>query len=233
MDRIERRSAVASLAFHGLLALVAVVPALALVPAPKQPEEVPAPDPVQRLVLAPTPLAPPPPLPALPAGTVAGWADAAPEPLPAEIVRPRNTEGAADQRSRADVDAGEAPVRLPARPADAAERAARLDGRAWSERELSAEEKRRHDAASFLEMLLLAEHRRDWHRHGRPKRGFELWVRLKVDARGRVVEAARINSTGSTPLDAAIDHWLRDQRSPVSLPSIAPGVWHVLGVKPW
>jgi hypothetical protein len=56
---------------------------------------------------------------------------------------------------------------------------------------------------------------------------------LRVDARGQVVDGRRLNSTGSTALDAAVDRWLRDQGSPVSLPNIAPGVPHTFKVSLW
>jgi hypothetical protein len=228
VDRIDRRAASASLIFHGALALIALVPALALrslLPSTPPPPIPPA----QRLVLAPDSAPPPPPpLPALAASSLPGWAELGVAPIPAEAVAPRNTDGAAKERSRGDQGEDSAPVRLPRAAPDALAHAARLDGKAWSEPELTAEQKRVHDAASFLEVLLQNQYRTAWRGLRTPTAKPTLYLQVRVDDHSRVVDGRRLTSTGSTGLDEAIDRWLHDQGSPISLPTVAPGE-HVFG----
>jgi hypothetical protein len=234
MDQVERRSAIASLVLHGTLALVVFAPALTTIALRKdQDSSKPPPPPQQRLVLAPTLAPAPPPLPKLAASALPGWADSGSAPLPVDVVAPRSTDRPAAERSRGDSGEAESPVRLPRLDADALERAARFDGKAWSEKELTAEQDRLATAANFLEFRLRGEYRHSWTALRTPTAKGALFLQVRVDARGQVVDGRRLNSTGSTALDAAVDSWLRDQGSPVSLPSIAPGVPHTFKVSLW
>jgi hypothetical protein len=234
MDRIERRAGIASLVLHGVLALIAFAPALATIALRRdQDSSKPPPPPAQqRLVLAPTLAPAPPPLPKLTTAQLPGWAEAGTAPLPTEVVAPRATDHDAVARSRGESGENEAPVRLPRQDASI-DRAASFAGKTWSEQELTAEQDRLATAANFLEFRLRGEYRRSWTALRTPTAKPVVYLQLRVDARGIVVEGRRLSSTGSTALDEAVDRWLRDQGSPVSLPSIAPGVPHTFKVSLW
>jgi hypothetical protein len=228
MDVLSRRSWVASTLIHGLVVGLALLPQLVLHHPPESAHAAPAkPMPAQRLILVPMSAPSPPPLPALGAAALPGSAAAAVDRAFAEVITPRT--GGNGQHNGSGTQSGNAPVTLPVIPLAAIERATRFDGHAWSARELSLEQERLGDMATFLEKLL-----RDQYQTWEPSTGEathpELFLSVTVDAHGRVTAAMRVNSTGSTQLDEAIDRWLHDPEAPISLPPIAPGVAHVLKV---
>jgi hypothetical protein len=232
MDRIGRRSLVASLLIHGLVIAVVVTPPLwrrrMLPPDQRHPAPA-APVPRQRLILAPSPPPPAPPLPGLAPAAQPGWASLGQERELAEVVTPHDA-GVQHQHSDGDARAGTAPVRLPEITSEAVERAARFDGRRWSNRELTDEQERLQDMRTLLERLMRDRFEASWRNLRGPVTTPVLYLTITVDGRGQVIQASRINSSGSTGLDLAIDRWLHDQASPVGLPAIDPGVPHVLKV---
>ncbi len=235
LDRVSRRSAAASIVIHGALALIALAPGItAIVRHDADPE---TPPPVaaqpQRLVLAPAAVPQPPPLPPLAAAALPGFTDTGAEPFKAEVAVPRNTDRPGVDRSRGDDGSTSAPVNLPKAASDPLTQAARLDGKRWTEKELTGEQKRVADAANLLEILMHAEYRADWYRSRTAITKPTLYLRVQVDARGRLVAGTRLTSTGSTALDESIDRWLRQEQGPIGLPNIAPGVMHVFQVSLW
>ncbi|MBA3710589.1 MAG: hypothetical protein H0W83_17425, partial [Planctomycetes bacterium] len=143
---------------------------------------------------------------------------------------PRNTDRPAVERDRGKDGTAVAEVELPRLANDPATLAGRLNGKRWTNQELTSEQKRLTDATNFLEFRMRREWRASWYRMKTVVTRPKLLLRLVVDAHGRVVEAQRGNATGSTALDAEIDRWLHQQVDPVSLPAISPGVPHFMAV---
>jgi len=231
MDRLSCRSWVASGLLHGAVITLALAPAWHLaMHAPPQPRPQPAQSAAtaQRLILVPQSRPAVAALPPLPLAALPGWAEHGSDHDPAEIITPRS--GGSQDQGGSSQKSGDSPVALPTMPLAAVERATRFDDHVWSDRELSREQQRLGDMAILLERLLRDAYRENWSELKGPLTTPDLFLEITVDEHGRVVEARRINSMGSTKLDDAIDHWLHDPDAPVSLPPIAPGVPHVVKV---
>ncbi len=147
-----------------------------------------------------------------------------------DITVPRNTDKPASERDRGSEGQDVAEVDLPTLAQDAATMAGRLNGKRWTNLELTVEQKRLTDATNLLEFFIRREYRVAWFRLKTPSTRPRLYLRVTVDERARVIDAQRGNSTGSTALDEAVDRWLRQSEPPVSLPSISPRVPHFLAV---
>ncbi len=230
MDRLFRRSLVASFSLHALAVLVVLLPAFwhhrtLIPPSPVAPLK---PPPALRLILPRAAVQAPPPLPALSEAQRAGWAQHGLEREMAEVITP--LPSGTSQHTGSNPADGRAPVRLPEVSHAHLERALRLDADATSERELTREHERLSDAATLLERLMRDHLASDWNALQGPFQTPVLYLSVTVDAEGRLLDASRLNSSGSGRLDEAIDHWLHDPGSAIGLPAIRPGVPHVLGV---
>ena len=158
-----------------------------------------------------------------------GWAAKGIDREFADIVTPRST--GRHEQSGSGRDLGSAPVSLPPIALSVIERSTRFDTHVWSERELSLEQERLGDMATFLERLLRDEYQTVWFSLSGQPTTPELFLTVTVDTHGRVTSSMRLNSTGSTRLDEAIDRWLHDQQSPLKLASPSPREFlHVLKV---
>ena len=231
IDRLSRRSWVASILLHGVVIGLALAPAWHLAahaPPRSRPQPTRLAATTQRLILVPQSRPAVAALPPLPLAALPGWAEHGSDHDPAEIITPRS--GGTQDQGGSSQTSGDSPVALPIMPLAAVERATRFDDHIWSDRELSREQQRLGDMAILLERLLRDAYRENWSELKGPLTTPDLFLEITVDEHGRVVEARRINSMGSTGLDDAIDHWLHDPDAPVSLPPIAPGVPHVVKV---
>jgi len=229
MDRLSRRSWLASAVLHAVVVGLAFLPAWRPVTQrTPPPQTLPAPVPAQRLILVPQSQPAAQALPPLPVAALPGWAEHGVEREQAEVITPRS--GGTQDQGGASQKQGDSPVALPPMPLSAVERATRFDDHVWSDRELSLEQQRLGDMGILLERLLRDAYRENWTDLKGPLTTPDLFLEITVDGHGRVVQARRINSMGSTALDDAIDHWLHDPDSPLSLPPIAPGVPHVVKV---
>jgi len=195
---------------------------------PPQTPARPAAAPTQRLILVPQSQPAAQALPPLPVAALPGWADRGSEREQAEVITPHS--GGTQDQGGSSATQGDSPVSLPPIPLSAVERATRFDDHIWSDRELSVEQQRLGDMAILLEQLLRDAYRENWMDLKGPLTTPDLFLEITVDEHGRVVQARRINSMGSTGLDDAIDHWLHDPDAPLSLPPIALGVPHVVKV---
>jgi hypothetical protein len=233
MDRVDRRSALASLALHGLLVGGSLV-ALGGPPPPPRPQPAPPRVPTAPSAQpAPTPLAPlgipvedavvrmPSRLPTLGPGALP------PPPLP--VVRHRASDFPGKQASQGRAKSGSAAVDLPELPSEQSAPATENGQR--SSAALREELRRINDAAGFLTIAIENQYRAAWRGYATQMTNRDLVIQVEVDPRGIVVSGGRFagSTTGCTQLDEAIDRWLAT--TGIRLPRIPSGVAHYFAVR--
>ncbi len=218
MDRITRGAASASLGFHGVLAALALVSSWHLVHEPPPPEPPPtlvtaaAP----RLVLAPAPA----PqdlgdLPALRAAVPADQAIITPGSMRADPALPEGPPVVAAPLAQGDPLAG---YRLPAPMA--------------TPTAIRIEQDRYQEAANWIDIGLRREFTTTWRSLLPQVSQRRLWLRLVADAKGNVIEATMLNSSGCADLDRAVTSWFTLRSPPANLPpGVAAGMPHVFAVR--
>jgi len=224
IDRVTRRSALASLILHGVLvvaALVALGPPPPLPPPDRAPDTVPAPDAAPRAADLPPLLvaqsaAQPLSAPRLP--DLTPGVNLLP-PLP--IIRPTATERPGDQRSRGRAGADRAPVDLPATDAESPTLRA-LRGMTTNPR-LSHDQDMQATAQWHIENRIVRAYRSTWRSYTTQVSNRQLVIWVVADEHRRVLRGGLFQcSTGAPDLDRAIEGLLRQKD--FVLPPIVPGV---------